>query len=98
MAQQGIGAVAGIGFLHMSRESEREADLMGADILYDAGYDPRGLPQFFEVIQGKYGKGGAQWLSDHPNPGNRTGYVNDEIDTLPHKAQLPEDQRGVHAH
>ncbi len=86
LAQQGIGAVAGIGFLHMSRESEREADLMGADILYDAGYDPRGLPQFFEVIQGKYGKGGAQWLSDHPNPGNRTGYVNDEIDTLPRKA------------
>jgi beta-barrel assembly-enhancing protease len=86
VAQQGIGAAAGIGFLHMSRASERQADLMGADIMYDAGYDPRGLPQFFEVTASKYGKGGAQWLSDHPNPGNRTGYVNDEIDTLPRKA------------
>jgi len=85
-AQQGIGAAAGIGYLHMSRDSERQADLMGVDILYDTGYDPRGLPQFFEIIAGKYGSGGAQWLSDHPNPGNRTGYVNDEIDTLPRKA------------
>jgi hypothetical protein len=59
---------------------------MGTDILYDAGYDPRALPQFFEVIQGKYGEGGAQFLSDHPNPGNRVGYVNDEIASLPPKA------------
>jgi hypothetical protein len=41
------------------------------------------LPQFFETIQSKYGAGGAQFLSDHPNPGNRTEYVNAEIATLP---------------
>jgi hypothetical protein len=40
------------------------------------------MPQFFETIQAKYGKGGAQFLSDHPNPGNRTEYVNREIATL----------------
>jgi predicted Zn-dependent protease len=56
---------------------------MGTDMLYDAGYDPRALPQFFETIQAKYGSGGAQFLSDHPNPGNRIGYVNAEIATLP---------------
>jgi hypothetical protein len=83
VVQQGIGLTAGLSFLRMSRESEKQADLMGTDILYDAGYDPRALPQFFEVIQGKSGEGGAQFLSDHPNPGNRVGYVNDEIDTLP---------------
>jgi hypothetical protein len=71
----------------MSRDAERQADLLGTDILYDAGYDPRALPQFFEVIQGKYGEGGSQFLSDHPNPGNRVGYVNDEIDTLPPKTR-----------
>jgi Zn-dependent protease with chaperone function len=86
VVQQGIGMTAGLSFLRMSRESEKQADLMGTDILYDAGYDPRALPQFFEVIQGKYGEGGSQFLSDHPNPGNRVGYVNDEIDTLPHRA------------
>jgi hypothetical protein len=87
IVQQGIGLTAGLSFLRMSRESEKQADLMGTDILYDAGYDPRALPQFFEVIQGKSGEGGAQFLSDHPNPGNRVGYVNDEIDTLPPRAK-----------
>ena len=80
---QGIGFGTGVGFLHMSREDEKQADLLGVNILYDAGYDPRGLPQFFETIQAKYGQGGAQFLSDHPNPGNRTEYVNAEIQTLP---------------
>ena len=80
---QGIGIGAGLGFLKMSRDYEKQADLLGTGILYDAGYDPRGLPQFFETIQAKYGAGGAQFLSDHPNPGNRTEYVNAEIATLP---------------
>jgi Zn-dependent protease with chaperone function len=83
IVQQGIGLTAGLSFLRMSRESEKQADLMGTDILYDAGYDPRAMPQFFEIIQGKYGEGGSQFLSDHPNPGNRVGYVDDEIATLP---------------
>ena len=85
IAQQGISSVAGLTFLRMSRDDEKQADLMGTDILYDSGYDPRALPQFFETIQAKYGAGGAQLLSDHPNPGNRIGYVNQEIATLPPK-------------
>jgi hypothetical protein len=87
MAAQGIGAVAGLGFLKMSREDEKQADLLGTDILYDAGYDPRGLPQFFETIQAKYGAGGAEWMSDHPNPGNRMQYVAAEIATLPPRSK-----------
>jgi hypothetical protein len=83
MANQGIGMATGLGFLRMSRDYEKQADLLGVGILYDAGYDPRGLPQFFETIQAKYGEGGAQIFSDHPNPGNRTQYVNVEIGTLP---------------
>ncbi len=86
VVQQGIGLGTGLSFLRNSRESERQADLMGTDILYDTGYDPRAMPQFFEIIEGKYGAGGSQFLSDHPNPGNRVGYVNDEIATLPRRA------------
>jgi hypothetical protein len=85
VAQEGIGLGTGLSFLKMSRGAEQQADLLGTDILYDTGYDPRAMPQFFEVIQGKYGEGGAQFLSDHPNPGNRVGYVNDEIASLPPK-------------
>jgi Zn-dependent protease with chaperone function len=85
LATQGIGMAAGLGFLRMSRGYEKQADLLGTDILYDAGFDPRGLPQFFETIQAKYGEGGAQIFSDHPNPGNRMEYVNAEIASLPRK-------------
>jgi len=83
VVNQGIGAVAGLTFLRMSRDDEKQADLLGTDIMYDTGYDPRGMPQFFETIQAKYGAGGAQLLSDHPNPGNRMQYVTAEIATLP---------------
>jgi predicted Zn-dependent protease len=82
IAQEGIGLTAGLGFLKMSRGAEEQADLMGVGILYDAGYDPHAMSQFFETIQQKYGNGSAQFLSDHPNPGNRTEYVDKEVATF----------------
>jgi hypothetical protein len=89
IAQQGIGMTAGLGFLKMSRGAEKEADLMGVGILYDAGYDPRAMSQFFETLQAKYGEGSAQFLSDHPNPGNRTEYVDKEIESFkPHQKYI----------
>jgi beta-barrel assembly-enhancing protease len=86
VAQGALGLGANATMMKMSRDAERQADLLGAGILYDAGYDPRGLPQFFETIQAKYGAGGVQFFSDHPNPGNRTEYVNAEIATLPRRS------------
>jgi hypothetical protein len=83
LAVAGISGIQSMDFLHMSRDDEMQADLMGTGILYDAGYDPRGLAQIFEIIEAKVGKGSAEWLSDHPNPGNRTRYVMDEIARLP---------------
>ena len=83
IAQAGIGIGATAVFTRMSREFERQADLLGVGILHDAGYDPRGMAQFFEMAQARYGQRGAEWLSSHPNPGNRMEYVNAEIATLP---------------
>lgn len=82
IAQKGIGITAGLGFLKMSRTDERQADEEGVQILYDAGYDPRGMAQFFETIEAKYGDG-VQFLSDHPNPGNRQEDVMREVASLP---------------
>ena len=82
-AAEGIGAAANLDFLRMSRTDEQQADLLGVRIAHDAGYDPRGLPQFFEIIQARYGIGSAEFLSDHPSPGNRTEHVNKEIALLP---------------
>lgn len=87
VAQKGLGTFENLDFLHMSRGDEQQADLLGIDIMYDAGYDPRGLPQFFEIIQAKYGAGGHQFLSDHPNPGNRQEYTKTEIASLPPQAK-----------
>jgi beta-barrel assembly-enhancing protease len=86
LAQEGISAVTGLGFLKMSRGDEKEADLEGEQILYEAGYDPQGLPQFFRIVESKYGKGGAQFLSDHPNPGNRTEYLGNERCRCPYSS------------
>jgi Zn-dependent protease with chaperone function len=86
--QQGIGLTAGLTFLKMSRGAEREADLEGANLAYQAGFDPRGMAQFFRIIEAKYGAGGAQFLSDHPNPGDREEYINEAIATLPQRTDL----------
>lgn len=88
VAQEGIGLTAGLGFLKMSRGAEKQADLEGVGIEYDAGLDPRGMPQFFQIIEAKYGSGSSQFLSDHPNPGNRTEYLDKEIAGYPPKPNL----------
>lgn len=100
VAAQGLGYVAGLGFLRMSRDSEQQADLLGLQIMYDAGYDPRGMPQFFETIQAKYGQGSSHFFSDHPNPGNRIQYVTARIAQLPPRTQntvITAEFRRVHA-
>ncbi|MGH9199874.1 MAG: M48 family metalloprotease, partial [Vicinamibacterales bacterium] len=79
------GSQFGLGtwLLKYSREYEKQADLLGAQIMARAGYDPRDLARMFETIE-KEGRGRTppQWLSSHPNPGNRTKYINDEAAQL----------------
>jgi len=86
MAQLGISFGVGSYFLKNSRSAESEADLLGADIMHDAGYDPRAMAEFFAKLE-KEGGGahGPQFLSDHPNPGNRAQAVSREANTLPRK-------------
>ena len=84
LAAAGISFAAGSYFLKNSRQSEKEADLLGTDMMYDAGYDPIQLPKFFEKIEAE-GSQGPQFLSDHPNPGNRVAYCEAEVKTLPPK-------------
>src|SRR5262249_48948251 len=47
-----------------------------------AGYDPRDMANMFKTIEQQGGPGGPQWLSDHPNPGNRYEYINQEAQYL----------------
>lgn len=83
LAQLGIGFAAGSVFMKYSRDAEKQADLVGAGIMHDAGYDPQQMVQFFRKLEEQGGSRGAQFLSDHPNPGNRVQYVQAEVNTLP---------------
>ena len=78
----GAGFLANSVFLKYSRDAERQADLMGAQILYDAGYDPTGMPEFFEKLAAEGGSRGTEFFNSHPNPDNRAGDVGDEIARL----------------
>jgi len=86
LARLGISFGVGSYFLRNSRKAESEADLIGTDIMYDTGYDPRQMAVFFEKLQAQGGARAPQFLSDHPNPGNRASAVMDEVSTLPRRS------------
>jgi predicted Zn-dependent protease len=69
-------------FLHYSREDETQADVLGAQILYDAGYDPRAMAQFFEKIQALNRSQPIEFFSDHPSPEHRVERVLEEVDRM----------------
>jgi hypothetical protein len=84
---QAIGAIGGLGanmlFLKYGRAAEKEADLEGARIMAEAGYDPRDMANFFKTLEAQDGQRVPEMLSDHPDPGNRVKYISDEIARLP---------------
>src|SRR5215212_1659150 len=79
---QGTQFGIGTAFMRFGREFERQADLEGAQIMARAGYDPRDMANMFRTIEKQGGGGGPEWLSDHPNPGNRIGSINREAQSL----------------
>jgi beta-barrel assembly-enhancing protease len=76
--QFGLGAY----FLKYGREYERQADLLGAQLMARAGYDPRAMASMFQTIQGEGGRSGPEWLSSHPDPGNRSAAITQEASML----------------
>ena len=92
----------GTAFLKYSREYEKQADLLGAQIMARAGYNPLDLGRMFETIQKQSRGGGPQWLSSHPDPGNRSAYIAKEaamLQVTPRETHVAEFQqaRGLFA-
>ena len=87
LAQVGIGFTANSALLKFSRTDEAEADYNGTEILADAGYNPMELARFFEHLEARTGRQGGliQFLSDHPNPGNRAEAIAEEMRELPRR-------------
>jgi len=79
---QGTQFGLGTAFLRFSREFEKQADIEGSQIMARAGYDPRDMANMFKTIEQQGGPGGPQWMSDHPNPGDRYTYISKEAQAL----------------
>ena len=82
----GIYEAAQIGvpitFLHFSREFEAQADYLGVQYMYRAGYDPQAFVSFFEKVQAlEKRKPGmvAKTFSDHPQTPDRIEHSQEEI-------------------
>jgi predicted Zn-dependent protease len=64
-----------------SRAEESEADMLGAQIAAQAGYDPRGLSSFLHQLLASQGKTPEvlKWLSDHPASEDRIAALDQTI-------------------
>ena len=92
----GVGQLAQAPFavylLKFSREYETEADILGAQIMARAGYDPRDLANMFQTIE-RQGGGGGGFLSDHPSPSDRYARINREAQYLRVNTSAQRDSR-----
>jgi predicted Zn-dependent protease len=92
LAQMGIQNLLGLGLnlelMGITRESEREADQLGIQYLWNSGYDPNAFVSFFEKMQDQEkSKPGrlAGWFRTHPSTDDRIMAALDEQRFLPEK-------------
>jgi predicted Zn-dependent protease len=86
--QNGLGMGLSLAVLGITRGSEAEADQLGAQYLWNSGFDPNGFVSFFEKLQAKEkNKPGAfaSFWRTHPSIENRIEAVQKEISFLPVK-------------
>jgi predicted Zn-dependent protease len=90
-ARQAAGLAIPISFLKFTRSQEAEADYLGAQYMYKAGYDPSAMLTFFEKLQAKEkSKPGtmSSLFTDHPPTAARIAAIKTEIETiLPNRDQ-----------
>jgi beta-barrel assembly-enhancing protease len=86
LGQAGLGFGLNALMLRYSRAAEEEADALGTRIMSGAGYNPLEMARFFEKLEAEGGSRAPQFLSSHPNPGNRVEDVQAEIQTLPRRS------------
>ncbi|HEX4953596.1 MAG TPA: M48 family metalloprotease [Thermoanaerobaculia bacterium] len=85
---QGAAAIAGmvaqVVQMKYGREDELESDELGVEILVSAGYDPRALLRVMDILREASGGGGGQpeFMSTHPDPGNRQATIQAKIDEM----------------
>ncbi|HET9699653.1 MAG TPA: M48 family metalloprotease [Burkholderiales bacterium] len=74
--------------LNFTREHEREADRIGLQIIEGSGFDPRGMPAFFERLQRGtrlYETSAPAYLRTHPLTFERIADIQNRTLTLPYR-------------
>jgi predicted Zn-dependent protease len=82
---QGLQFVVPMSFLKFSRDAEREADYLGLQYMYKAGYDPNSFVSFFEKVQALEKKQPGtvpKIFSTHPPTPDRIEAAQKEISTI----------------
>jgi predicted Zn-dependent protease len=96
LGQMGISLTAGSVVMKYSRDSEREADMVGAQIMYDSGFNPKAMVTFFNKLKEQESGGGPQFLASHPDPGDRAKNVEAILSRFPPKSFEAKRQSRVH--
>jgi len=83
LASQGLGIL----FLKFGRDDENQSDALGLRYLVRSGYDPYQMPKVFQTLdrvsQSQGMRGNPEWMSTHPDPGNRVQNIDARIGQLP---------------
>src|SRR5499427_170984 len=82
---QGVQLVVPISFLKFSRDAEREADYLGLQYMYKAGYDPNSFVSFFEkvtALEKKQPGSVPKIFATHPPTPDRIEAAQKEIATI----------------
>ncbi len=85
IAQLGAGLAANATMMKFSRDHEREADMKALRYMKSAGYDPRGMVEFLQVLRNKQGgdPGAVRtFFSSHPAPADRVRRLEQEANQL----------------
>ncbi len=91
-----IAPVAGAGlqllFLRFGRDAERQSDELGFRYMLDRGYDPRQMATVFTTLERTSAQAGGpglpEWLSTHPDPGDRAATALRRASKVPDPGRL----------
>jgi predicted Zn-dependent protease len=82
---EGMNLAIPLGFLKFSRDNEREADYLGLQYMFKAGYDPNAFVSFFEKIEAEERRHPGsipKLFSTHPPTPERVQKAQQEIATI----------------
>ena len=85
IAQLGAGLAAQSVMMKFSRDAERQADMKALQYMKRAGYDPRGMVEFLQVLRNRQRSdpGSVQtFFSSHPAPSERVARLEQEAARL----------------